>query len=147
MFNKKMDWTFELARCGAKNWRILSQEREDSIPFGTLPMHFVIPKDMTETEYLKSANYFRNGRSAIWVYSLENASLVRMAELIPTLTDTRPENKILENVRKCDPETKQPHIFELGKCLPNIQDVYISFTKLRDLCTPENTRQFMVKLI
>lgn len=146
MFNKKIDWSCELTRCGATGWRVLSLEREDAIPYGTLPLHFVIPRSISETDYLKLANYFRNGRTAVWVYSLENASLVRMAELIPTITDTRQENTILEIVRKCDPLMKQPFILELGKCLPNIQDVYISFTKLRDLCAPENTRQFMVKL-
>lgn len=144
MFNKKIDWSCELARCGASGWRVLSMEHEDAMPSGSLPMHFVIPRSISETDYLKLANYFRNGRTAIWVYSLENASLVRMAELIPTITDTRQENTILEIVRKCDPLMKQPFILELGKCLPNIHDVYISFTKLRELCAPDSTRQFMV---
>lgn len=144
LFNKKIDWTCELARCGATGWRVLSLDREDSVPSGTLPMHFVIPRSITETDYFKLANCFRNGRTAVWVYSLQNASLIRMAELMPTITDTRQENTILEIVRKCDPLMRQPFILELGKLLPNIQDVQISFTKLRDLFTPDTTRQFMV---
>lgn len=144
LFNKKIDWSCELARCGATGWRVLSLEREDNIPSGSLPTHFVIPRSISETEYMKLANSFRNGRAAIWVYSLENASLVRMAELMPTITDTRQENTILEIVRKCDPLMRQPFILELSKCLPNVQDVQISFTKLRELFTADSTRQFMV---
>lgn len=109
-----------------------------------MPTHFVIPRSLTEIEYTKLANFFRDGRAAVWVYSLDNASLVRMAELMPTITDTQQENTILENVRKCDPLMRQPFILELSKCLPNIQDVQISFTKLRELFTADSTRQFMV---
>lgn len=67
MFDKKVDWNQELIRCGAIGWRVLSIERENNIPLGTLPMHFVIPKSVTEIEYLKLANCFRDSRTAIWV--------------------------------------------------------------------------------
>lgn len=68
-----------------------------------------------------------------------------MAELIPSITDTKQENKMLELVRKCDPMMKQPCIMELNKVLPSIQEVQASFLKLRELCTPDCTRQFMVQ--
>lgn len=144
LFTTKLDWSTELTRCGATGWRVLSLEREDNIPSGSLPMHFVIPRSVSEIDYLNLSNCFRNGRSAVWVYSLENASLVRMGELMPTITDTKQENTMLEIVRKCDPFMRQPYIMELSKCLPSIQDVSISYIKLRELCTPETTRQFMV---
>lgn len=139
-----MDWSCELNRCGAINWHVLSLDHEETIPSGTLPMHFVIPRSLTESDYTKIANSFRNGRAAIWVFSLGNVSLVRLAELMPTITDTRQENRILEIVRMCDPLMQEPFIMELSKCLPSNQDVQISYTKLRDLFTPESTRQFMV---
>lgn len=132
-------------RCGSINWRVLSIDREDLMPNGSLPMHYVIPRSISETDYNKLANSFRNGRAAVWVYSLGNVSLVRMAELMPTITDTRQENTILEIIRKCDPKMRQPFIMELSKCLPSNQDVQISYTKLRDLFTPDSTRQFVVK--
>lgn len=147
LYNKKIDWSCELSRCGAVNWRVLSLDHEDAIPSGSLPMHFVIPRSVSETDYMKIANSFRNGRAAIWVYSLGSASLVRLAELMPTITDTRQENVILEIVRKCDPLMQQPFVMELSKCLPSNQDVQISYTKLRDLFTPDSTRQFMVRKI
>lgn len=143
MFNKKIDWSCELNRCGATNWRVLSLE-EDALPSGSLPTHFVIPRSIPETDYTKLANSFRNGRAAIWVFSLGNVSLVRLAELMPTITDTRQENMILEIIRKCDPMMRTPYIMELSKCLPSNQDVQISYTKLRDLLTPDSTRSFMV---
>ncbi|XP_031617006.1 myotubularin-related protein 10-B [Contarinia nasturtii] len=145
LYNKKIDWSCELNRCGASNWHVLSLEHEHDIPSGTLPMHFVIPRSLTESEYTKIANSFRNGRGAIWVYSLGNVSLVRLAELMPTITDTRQENRLLEIVRMCDPLMQEPFIMELSKCLPSNQDVQISYTKLRDLLTPESTRQFLTQ--
>lgn len=146
LYNKKIDWSCELSRCGAVNWRVLSLDHEDAIPGGTLPVHFVIPRSsiISEADYTKLSNSFRNGRAAVWVYSLGNVSLVRMAELMPTITDTRQENAILEIVRKCDPMMRQPLIIELSKCLPTNQDVQISYTKLRELLTPDSTRLFMV---
>ena len=82
-------------RCGAMKWHVLSLDHEDAIPSGSLPMHFVIPRDLTESDYTTIANSFRGGRAAIWVYSLGNVSLVRLAELLPTITDTRQENRML----------------------------------------------------
>lgn len=67
MFTKKVDWNQELLRCGATGWRVLSLDREDNIPYGTMPLNFVIPKSVTETEYLKLSNFFRYSRTAIWV--------------------------------------------------------------------------------
>lgn len=145
-YNKKIDWSCELNRCGAVNWRVLSMDHEGAIPSGTLPMHFVIPRSISEIEYVKIANSFRNARAAVWVFSLGNVSLVRMAELMPTITDTRQENMILEIVRKCDPMTIQPLVMELSKNLPSNQDVQASYIKLRDLLTPDSTRQFMVRV-
>lgn len=68
-----------------------------------------------------------------------------MAELMPTITDTKQENTMLELVRKCDPLMRQPCLMELTKLLPSIQEVYNSFIKLRELCTPESMRQFLVQ--
>lgn len=46
------------------------------------------------------------------------------------------ENKMLENIRKCHPQLKAPTIVDLDKELPSIKDVLVSYSKLRDLCTP-----------
>lgn len=67
MFYKRKDWSDELLRCGTRNWRVLSREREDNIPEGTLPMHYVIPKTVTEADYIKLAESFNLSRAAIWV--------------------------------------------------------------------------------
>lgn len=63
-----------------------------------------------------------------------------MSDLLPTLTDRTEENKLLEHIRKSHPEKKPPHIIDLSS--PTPREVNISFNKLRELCTPENTRIF-----
>ena len=74
---------------------------------------------------------------------MKNASLVRIAEL-NDMTNSKEENSVFEHVRLSDPMRKQLFIMELTKFLPSIQDVETSYVKLRELCTPESDRQFMV---
>lgn len=142
MFNKKCDWANELKRCGAESgWRVFSKDNMEVN--STLPMHYVIPKHLTDIEYLNNSKSFRNCRCAIWVWSIQNAALVRMAELNPEIASSTIENTMLEHVRRCDPSKKPIHLMELTKLLPSIQDVNLSYLNLRKLCIPENDREFM----
>ncbi|XP_065094189.1 myotubularin-related protein 10-A, partial [Ochlerotatus camptorhynchus] len=77
------------------------------------------------------------------VWSINNAALVRMAELVPEIASSTIENAMLEHVRRCDPLKNPLHLMELSKQLPSIQDVNLSYIKLRKLCIPENDREFM----
>ncbi|XP_058462507.1 myotubularin-related protein 12 isoform X3 [Malaya genurostris] len=79
------------------------------------------------------------------VWSIGNAALVRMAELSPEIASFTIENTMLEHVRKCDPLKKAPHLMELSKLLPSIQEVNLSYLKLRKLCIPENDSEFMAQ--
>lgn len=147
MFNQKSDWLQELERCGATvGWRVLSVDR---IEDNSLPHHYVVPKHLTDFDYFNLARSFRNCRTAIWVWSLNNnAALIRMADLLPDVAinaSNTPENIMLEHVRKCNPTKKPPKIYELTRMLPSIQDVNTSYLKLREICAPENDRQFMLQ--
>lgn len=142
-YNLKKDWLMEMSRCNACGWRVMTSEKE--IPSGSLPTYYVVPKNLTNAEYIQFAQYFRNSRPAIWMWGYDKASLLRMADLMPTVQDTSRENSMMEKIRDCHPDKKQPHLLELTRILPSIQDVYHSYIKLRDLCTPDNARQFMLQ--
>lgn len=141
MFNKKSDWVSELHRCGAstKDWRVLYIDNETSLPGNSMPMSYVIPKDITDEDYLQTAHTFRGERNAIWVYQYESASLIRMAELADK-TDSRMENVVIERVRACHPTKRQPYIMDLTK--PTLQIINASYQKLRQLCTPDSPKTF-----
>uniref|UniRef100_A0A182PPU5 Myotubularin phosphatase domain-containing protein n=1 Tax=Anopheles epiroticus TaxID=199890 RepID=A0A182PPU5_9DIPT len=144
MYNKKLDWFQELERCKATGgWRVYSKDCR--VSNSSLPMHFVVPKHLSDVDYDNISKSFRNNRSAIWVWGLKDAALVRLAELNPDITNTTVENILLEHVRRCDPQKRQPRLLELYKILPSIQDVNLSYMKLRDLCTPDNDQQFMAQ--
>ncbi|XP_035777792.1 myotubularin-related protein 10-B-like isoform X2 [Anopheles albimanus] len=144
MFRKKTDWLQELERCNATaGWRVYSKDCR--ISDSSLPMHFVVPKHLSDMDYNNISKSFRNDRSAIWVWGYHDAALVRLAELNPDITNTTVENILLEHVRRCDPQKRQPRLLELYKILPSIQDVNLSYIKLRDLCTPDNDQQFMAQ--
>uniref|UniRef100_A0AAG5DF19 Myotubularin phosphatase domain-containing protein n=1 Tax=Anopheles atroparvus TaxID=41427 RepID=A0AAG5DF19_ANOAO len=144
MYNKKLDWVQELERCNATGgWRVFSKDCR--VSNSSLPMHFVVPKHLSDVDYNNISKSFRNNRSAIWVWGHQDAALIRLAELNPDITNTTVENILLEHVRRCDPQKKQPRLLELYKILPSIQDVNLSYLKLRDLCTPDNDQEYMAQ--
>uniref|UniRef100_A0A182MTC7 Myotubularin phosphatase domain-containing protein n=1 Tax=Anopheles culicifacies TaxID=139723 RepID=A0A182MTC7_9DIPT len=144
MYDKKTDWFQELERCNATGgWRVYSKDCR--VSNSSLPMHFVVPKHLSDIDYDNISKSFRNNRSAIWVWGLKDAALVRLAELNPDITNTTVENILLEHVRRCDPQKRQPRLLELYKILPSIQDVNLSYIKLMDLCTPDSDQQFMAQ--
>ena len=148
MFDSKNDWVQELMRCGSahnfsyKDWRVLTVETETRLPVRSLPMNYVVPRALPDSSYLEAAEKFRESRNVIWVFGYESASLVRMAELLPDITDNRTENLMIEYIRTCHPQKHQPHLMELAKCLPSIQDVFEGYRKLRQLCTPDTVKLF-----
>lgn len=112
--------------------------REDN----SLPMHFVIPRQMSNFDYTSYSKYFCGNRSVVWVWGIQHASLVRMSYLTtPNISSTH-ENAMLERVRACDPERKEPKLMDLTKLLPSPQDVYTGYIKLRQICAPESDRSF-----
>lgn len=145
MFNQEIDWVQELKRCGTTHgengWRVLELNLLDH---HTLPRFVVVPFSLSQHEYLETARSFRCHRSAIWVWGLESAALVRLADLLPGIADNTVENIVLEHVRRSDRKQRQPNLLELDKVLPSVNDVFNSYLKLRRLCSPEGDRHFMV---
>lgn len=142
---------YELRRCratiGPNGWRIQYVDRLENPEVGaTMPRYFVVPHCLSTSEYMEKSRFFRQHRAAVWVWSLENASLIRMADLLETAgTDRTEENAILECIRKSNPLRRAPQIIELDKILPSIQDVYQSYVKIMEIMAPETDRNFMVK--
>ncbi|XP_055384826.1 myotubularin-related protein 10-B [Condylostylus longicornis] len=161
MFNTKNDWISELKRCGASEWKVVSSECLEPTSMKvssrtsqiinksyTLPKFCVIPKCFNEKEFFISASSFCDSRSAFWVYSYgpTGASLVRMGELKSYREGRTIENVTLEKVRNCDPERKSLEFKNLSEqLLPTNYDVRQSYLKLRELCVPENFREFLLQ--
>lgn len=85
------------------------------------------------------------------MWGLGNASLVRMADLLPDLLNNPKEvtpskdNLMLEHIRICAKLKCPPRCLELTKGLPSIQDVYQSYIKLRALCAPTSDRELTIQ--
>ncbi|XP_070506241.1 myotubularin-related protein 10-B isoform X2 [Chironomus tepperi] len=146
-FNEENDWTQELQRCGISSqngaWRVLTRQSPES---DALPRCFVVPRHLSDEKYFDLCRSFRCKRAAVWVWSLENASLLRMADLLPELLNNPKEvmhsndNLMLEHIRMCANLKCPPHCVELSKGLPSIQDVQQSYLRLRALCSPASDR-------
>lgn len=139
-FDKKPDWEKELKRTKCQNWRI-SQVNFNYQMSPLLIETIIIPQSVTDNILKEAVEKFRNRFCPIWVWGTsKGAALVRMADLLPTITDRTEENKLLEHIRKSHPDKKPPHIIDLSS--PTPKDIQSSYIKLRDLCTPDNTRVF-----
>lgn len=68
------------------------------------------------------------------------AALVRMADLMPTITESSHENQLLEHIRRSHPELRAPSIINLNS--PSAKELQSGYAKLRDLCIPDNSRTF-----
>lgn len=152
-FREEHDWIQELERCGISYqtgaWRVLTMEHAASE--NALPKHFVVPRHLTDSEYFGLCESFRCKRAAIWVWGIGNASLVRMADLLPDLLSNPKEvtpskdSLMLEHIRICAKLKSSPRCLELTKGLPSIQDVFQSYIKLRALCAPVSDRELTIQ--
>lgn len=144
-FHYEQDWENELKRTHSRGWRI-SSANENFHLSTSLPQWLVVPETVVDWQLIDAARHFRANRPPVWCWGTkEGAALVRMADLLPTITERTQENTMLEHVRKIHPDRRQPQLFDLGKDLPCPRDVQTSFIKLRDLCAPESLRQFHVQ--
>ncbi|BES87802.1 Myotubularin-associated protein [Nesidiocoris tenuis] len=142
MFQEAGDWGIELARTGCQGWR-LSGANHNFQMSPNLPKWLVVPLKVLDCQLQTASRHFCSGRPPLWCWSSPNgASLVRMADLMPTITDRVQENIMLESVRTSHPKRKQPIIVDLTKDMPSFRDVQVSYCKLRELCTPEDLKQF-----
>lgn len=153
-YNDENDWNHELERCGISSqngaWRVLQRESAED---DALPRCFVVPKKVTNSQYFNMSKSFRCKRTAVWVWSLGSASLLRMADLVPAEQLSNPkeekisnESLMLEHIRQCSSDFLRPPIcVELTKSLPSIQDVYQGYVRLRTLCSPISDRELMTQ--
>ncbi|KAL0270776.1 UNVERIFIED_CONTAM: hypothetical protein PYX00_008071 [Menopon gallinae] len=145
LFSQRHDWENELARTCSKSaskWRLSSQNQTFQLS-SSLPKWLIIPNSVVDCDLATASYSFRCNRPPVWTWSSPNgAALVRMADLLPTVTDRTQENRMLENIRKCHPHLKGPSIKYLDKDLPSIRDLLQSYSKLRELCIPDSQREF-----
>lgn len=142
LFRSTDDWKREMARTRCKHWR-LSHVNQNFIMSPSLPQSIIVPESVTDDQLSKAAEHFRNRFSPVWVWnSPQDAALVRMSEILPTITDRTQENALLESIRKSHKYKRQPFIMELSKDCPTPKEIHTSFVKLRDLCTPDSIRLF-----
>lgn len=95
--------------------------------------------------YSNASKHFQGNFPPVWCWGSPNgAALLRVADMDPSITEREQENVMLEKVRRSHPKQQQPYIMDLH-VLPSPKDVQISFTKFRELCTPETVGQFWVQ--
>ncbi|CAH1987093.1 unnamed protein product [Acanthoscelides obtectus] len=139
-FLNKADWEKELKRTKCHNWRI----SQVNFNYQTSPLlieTMIVPQSVTDSLITEAIEKFRNRFFPIWVWgTAKGAALVRMADLLPAISDRTEENKLLEHIRKSHPDKKPPHIIDLS--LPSPKDISSSFNKFRELCTPDSKRLF-----
>ncbi|XP_060525848.1 myotubularin-related protein 10-B [Cylas formicarius] len=140
LFYSKLDWEKELRRTNCQNWRVSHVNYNYQVS-PLLVETLIVPQSVTDTIIKDAVEKFRNRFCPVWVWgTASGAALVRMADILPTISDRTEENKLLEHIRKSHPERKQPHIVDLSS--PTPKEINSSYLRLRELCTPDSPRTF-----
>ncbi|XP_034943882.1 myotubularin-related protein 10-B isoform X2 [Chelonus insularis] len=150
LFRTMIDWQSELERTSCSNehtkksWRLSSANYQFQLS-SSLPRFIIVPASVTDSQLTGAAGHFQDGRPPIWSWSnSRGAALVRMSELIPTVTERTQENIMLENIRKSHPQKLAMAVIDLNKDI-NVKTVAAGFSKFVTLCAPENIRQFWMQ--
>ncbi|XP_011312781.1 myotubularin-related protein 10-B [Fopius arisanus] len=146
-FRDLTDWRVEFDRTAQGNdllrrsWRLSSANVAFQMS-PSLPQYIIVPVSVTDSQLTVAAAHFQDGRPPVWSWSnSRGAALVKMSELMPTITERTQENIMLENIRKSHPQKLAMAVLELNKDI-TVKSIASSFTKLVGLCSPENIRQF-----
>lgn len=95
-----------------------------------------MPASVTDSQLTDAARHFQGNRPPVWSWTNSHgAALVKMSELVPTITERIQENIMFENVRKSHPQKMPPVVIELNKEI-NVKLIAASFTKFISLCAP-----------
>ncbi|XP_063991002.1 myotubularin-related protein 10-B [Diachasmimorpha longicaudata] len=149
-FRDLNDWRGEFDRTAQgnevlkRNWRLSSANVAFQLS-PSLPQFIIVPGSVTDSQLTRAAGHFQEGRPPVWSWSTSRgAALVKMSELMTTITERTQENIMLENIRKSHPQKLAMAVLELNKEI-TVKSVASSFSKLVALCTPENIRQFWMQ--
>ncbi|XP_020291268.1 myotubularin-related protein 10-B isoform X2 [Pseudomyrmex gracilis] len=149
LFRDISDWQNELSRtvCNdqiRKRWRLSTVNAKFQL-CSSLSQYIIVPSSVTDTQLVEAAKYFQGNRPPVWSWtSVHGAALVKMSELLPTITERMQENIMFENVRKSHPQKIPPVVIELNKEI-NVKLITASYAKFTNLCLPENIRQFWIQ--
>ncbi|XP_015112099.1 myotubularin-related protein 10-B [Diachasma alloeum] len=149
-FRDLSDWRGEFDRTAQgnevlkRNWRLSSANVAFQLS-PSLPQYIIVPASVTDNQLTGAAGHFQEGRPPVWSWSnSRGAALVKMSELMSTITERTQENIMLENIRKSHPQKLAMAVLELNKEI-TVKSIATSFSKLVALCSPENIRQFWMQ--
>lgn len=90
MFSERHDWEDELMRTcnkSASKWRLSALNHTFQLST-SLPRWLIIPSSVLDCDLNLASGSFRCSRPPVWTWSSPNgAALVRMADLLPAITD------------------------------------------------------------
>lgn len=103
--------------------------------FCSLSQYVIVPASVTDSQLTDAARHFQGNRPPVWSWTnVYGAALVKMSELLPTITERRQENIMFENVRKSHPQKMPPVVIELNKDI-NVKLIAVGFSKFISLCS------------
>ncbi|XP_077989112.1 myotubularin-related protein 10-like isoform X2 [Glandiceps talaboti] len=142
-FRDVKDWDNEIARLNAKKLRVTLVNQDFKIS-DSLPEYFVVPSCLTDNEINNAANHFVEGRVATWSWSHSNgASLYRMVSLRADTVHSQYERRMLQAIKSTHPRDLTSITIDLDKYCSSIGSIQSSFKKLKELCMPETTKDFL----
>ncbi|KAF7417891.1 hypothetical protein HZH68_000544 [Vespula germanica] len=149
LFRNISDWQNEFERIlssekASQGWRLSTVNIKFQL-CSSLPQYIIVPASLTNSQLTDAAKYFQGNRLPVWAWSNQHgAALVKIPELLPTITERIQENIMLENIRKSHPHKLPPIVIELSKDI-SVKSIAVGFSKFYSLCSPENIRQLWIQ--
>ncbi|KAM8878035.1 myotubularin-related protein 10 isoform 1-T2 [Synchiropus picturatus] len=134
MFDRPSDLDREVKRTGASEWRVCSINEIYAV-CPSLPEYIVVPVSLADQDLKQLSICFNDSRIPLWCWNHPNGSaLVRMANISDPLHQRKIDIRIFGAIEKSHPLQSEVFRSDLDKCLPNIQEIQNSFSKIRQIC-------------
>ncbi|XP_013780665.1 myotubularin-related protein 10-A-like [Limulus polyphemus] len=133
------DWEMELKRCGCSSWRV-SLWNESFNVCDSLPEAFVVPPEIFGKDVSKLSPLYNGQRFPIWSWGMPHGNvLIRSSAVYDPQNLSR---KLTEAIKKAIPQHGGLHFLNLDNVCPSVRDIQSSYSKLQEICKPENVHSY-----
>lgn len=138
-FTMIQDWEMELKRCECSSWRA-SLWNENFNVCDSLPEAFVVPAEIFGKDVSRLSPLYNGQRFPIWSWGMPYGNVLIRSSAV--YDPQRMSHKLIEAIRQAIPKRGDLQFFDLDNVCPSVRDIQSSYSKLQEICKPENIHSY-----